>query len=186
MSAGNPPTASAASGASWETLARAAGRRAPGEAVEAELQRELLAVELCDTPYALPVERVREIVRMRLVTPVPRLPRPVLGVIALRGEIVQVVDLRICLGLEPRPRTRRTRIVVLHGWLAPGDEGGREDDRVTGVLVDAVQEVLRVGPGDLRPATGAEADTVSELCVRGEEFVSILDLDRTLSFDGDR
>ena len=111
----------------WADLARSAMR---GDEAETELLRELLSFQLAGTPYAIPVERVREIVRMRAITPVPRVPEAVLGVVELRGEIVQVVDLRMRLDLPLGEETRRSRIVVLHG----------DDDGVSGVLVDAVSK----------------------------------------------
>ncbi len=156
----------------WQELARAAGG-AHGEESELELLRELLTFQLDDSPYAIPVERVREIVRLRKVTPVPRVPAAVIGVIALRGEIVQVVDLRMRLGLVAGEPTRTSRVIVLHG----------DDDRVTGVLVDEVREVLRVGEDSIRDAASGETGSVNELCVRGEEFVSVIDIDRVLELD---
>jgi chemotaxis signal transduction protein len=156
----------------WEQLARSASgvsRRSE----EVELLRELLTFLVDDTPYAIPVERVREIVRVGQITPMPRVPTSVLGVIALRGEVVQVVDLRMRLNLPVSETTRASRVIVLHG----------DDDRVTGVLVDAVQAVLRVPEGEIHASTSSEAGAVTEMCVRGEEFVSILELDRVLEFD---
>jgi purine-binding chemotaxis protein CheW len=155
----------------WESLARAAADG--GEREERELRRELLAFELDGDPYALPVERVREIVRMRPVTPMPRVPEAVLGVIALRGEVIQVVDLRRRLGLPSVETTRSSRIVVLHG----------EDGRVTGLLVDAVTEVLRLPEADITASAQGEAEAVQALCARGDAFVSLLDLDRVLEVD---
>jgi len=157
----------------WESLARSA---ATGEAqAEAEILRELLTFRLADSPYAIPVERVREIVRLRSITPVPRVPRAIVGVIALRGEIVQVVDLRMRLRLAASPPTRSTRVIVLHG----------DDDRVTGVLVDEVRDVLRVGEEAIRPSTASDSGAVNELCVRGEQFISVIDLDRVLEIESE-
>ncbi len=160
-------------GQDWESLARAAaaGRDANEEPV---ILRELLVFLLGDSPYSITVDRVREIVRMRPITPVPRMPAEIRGVIALRGEVVQVVDLRMRLGLPTPEAGRRTRIIVLHG----------DDDRVAGILVDAVREVVRVPEDDIRPSTGREGGSVSELFLSGDDFVSILDLDRVLDFRG--
>ena len=166
-------TPTEASASRWELLARAAARRREDDADGLD-QLQLLAFVLVGTCYALPVERVREIVRVRPITPMPRVPAEVLGVISLRGEIVQVVDLRRRLGLEEAPPTRTTRIIIVHG----------ADGRVAGLLVDAVREVLSVDEEAVRPASG-EASSVESLCVRGEEFVSLLDLDRVLGFDAD-
>lgn len=158
-----------APGESWDALARAAARQHRGEDAGAAL-RELLCLKVGGDPYAVPVERVREIVRLRPVTAMPRVPREILGVISLRGEIVQVLDVRARLGVSSAEASRRTRIVVLHG-----DEG-----EVTGLLVDAVTEVLRVEEEAVRPPPTGESEFVSAICARGEEFVSLLNLERVL------
>ena len=156
----------------WEELARAALVRTD-EREQAELIRELLAFEIGGTPYAVPIERVREILRMRPITPIPRAPDVVMGVISIRGEVVEVIDLRRRLGLSASEPERRTRIVVIHGF----------DGRVTGCMVDRVQEVLRV-PGDaIRPASEADAANVTGLCKRGDAFVSMLDIDKVLDLE---
>ena len=89
----------------------------------------------------------------------------VLGVISLRGEIVQVLDLRRALGAAALPPTRRSRIVVLHS----------EAGEIAGWLVDAVSEVLRVPESELRPPPGDAGELVVAICVRGRRFVSLLE-----------
>lgn len=160
----------------WDEIARRAAGRIAGRAQDdavAEL-RELLVVWLDGDPYALPIERVREIVRLRPITPVPRVPDAVRGVISLRGEIVQVLDLRIRLRLPPsaldEAGRRRQRIVVLHG----------EDGQLAGVLVDRVSEVMRARADALRPPAGRETEAVVALAPHGERFVSLFDVDRLL------
>jgi purine-binding chemotaxis protein CheW len=156
---------------SWEALARSAAAR---EDSAVEYFQQLLIFELAGASYALPVECVREIVRIRPITPMPRVPEEVSGVISLRGEVVQVVDLRRRLGLAAAETTRASRIVVVHGG----------DDRIAGLLVDAVREVLSVSDESLRQAS-SEAGVVEALCVHQERFVSLVDLDRVLAVDAD-
>ena len=93
-----------------------------------------------------------------------------MGVVALRGEVVEVVDLRRRLGLGASVPDRTNRIIVLHG----------DADRVTGMLVDSVSEVFRVRDDEVMPAQGLDVGSVSEICRRGDEFVSILDVERAL------
>jgi purine-binding chemotaxis protein CheW len=153
----------------WDDLARGA-QAAVGEVEQEEDLRQLLTFEVDSTPYAVPVERVREIVRIRPITPVPRVPKEVRGVISLRGEIVEVVDLRLRLDLEPTEPVRSSRIIVVHS----------ENGKVAGILVDAVREVSRVAEDSIRPSASSDGGSVEALCVRDEEFVSLIDLDRVL------
>ena len=159
---------------SWENLARQASVDSEDQE-SAVLLRELLSFRLDESPYAIPVERVREIVRLRDITSVPHMPSWVLGVVGLRGEVVQVVDLRMRLGIAANEATRSSRVIVLHG----------DDDRITGILVDTVDQVLRVSEDAIRPAAGAELNAVIELCEREGEFVSVVDLDRVLELRAD-
>jgi len=156
----------------WDALARAAADRADSSESLDEV-RQLLSFELAGAPYAVPVERVREIVRMRPVTPVPRTPDEVRGVISLRGEMIELIDLRRRLSLGSIEPSRRTRIIVVK----------TNDDEVVGLLVDAVREVLRVPEEAIQPATGSDTGAVNDLCKFHDEFVSMIELDRVLSLD---
>jgi purine-binding chemotaxis protein CheW len=160
---------SATSAGGWQALAREASLRGE-DGTDPIVPRQLLRFELCGACYAIPLERIREIVRLRPITPVPRAPDVVRGVIALRGEIVQVIDLRVRLSLPAASPTKSSRILIVLG----------EEGQVAGILVDAVTEVMRVPDEALRPATGGETETVEALCLSGDTFVSLMDLDRIL------
>ena len=95
------------------------------------------------------------------------------NILALRGEVVEVIDLRRRLGLGASRLARSNRVVVCRG----------AEDRVSGLVVDGVTEVYRVSEASLRPASGLDVAMVSEVCLRGEEFVSLLDLERLLGGD---
>jgi len=153
----------------WAALSRAAGRSFH-VAPEMEALRELLVVEVAGSGYAIPVERVREIVRLATITRVPRTPAWLAGVVALRGEIVEVVDLRRRIGLEGAARTRSSRIVVIHG----------EDEGVAGILVDGVRGVLRAREQDVSATDGRDFRAVVEMVRAEGGFVGVLDLDRVV------
>ncbi len=156
----------------WDDLARAAADR--GDSSESlDEVHQLLCFEIAGAPYAVPVERVREIVRMRPVTPVPRTAEEIRGVISLRGEMIELIDLGRRLGLGSIEQSRRTRIIVIKAG----------DDEVVGLLVDAVREVLRVSAEEIQPATGSDTGAVNDLCKFQDEFVSMIELDRLLTLD---
>lgn len=162
-----------ASHGSWDAIARKAAWVRGRNEDDAVVIHELLAFDVGGTVYAVPIERVREILRMRSITPVPRVPDVVTGVITIRGEVVEVIDLRRRFGLPPVETDRRTRIIVVHD----------EDGRATGCMVDLVHEVMRVPESAIRPAAEADMEHVSGLCQRGDAFVSMLDLDQVLDLE---
>jgi chemotaxis signal transduction protein len=71
--------------------------------------------------------------------------------------------------------SRRSRIIVLHG----------DDDRVTGILVDGVEQVLRISEQHISPTASGESEAVIELCERDGDFISIIDVDRVLDLRAD-
>jgi purine-binding chemotaxis protein CheW len=118
----------------------ATGERAGKGAAEDALV-QLCTFRIGGEDYAVDVMRVREIVPPLPITPVPRAPPFVEGVVELRGEIVPVLDVRKRLGIAGAPPTRRSRFLVV-------DVAGRR----LGLMVDEVCEVLRLPRSDLRPA----------------------------------
>jgi purine-binding chemotaxis protein CheW len=128
--------------------------------------------------YGVPVIKVREIIKLAPVTPVPQLPAYVKGVINLRGKIIPVVDLRAKFALPAAETDHRACIVVAH------IETGRASSMLMGLTVDAVEEVSQVAASEIEdaPDFGREADSS---CIQGLAKVKgsvkiLLDLDRAL------
>lgn len=124
--------------------------------------------------YGLPIAGVSSIIRYEPVTPVPRAPASVDGVIDLRGRVVPVVDLaKRLFGTDIEPDAH-TRIVVTEG------EGG-----AVGLIVDEATEVATISTDEMMPpptsALRADvADAFEAVVHRGERLVMLLDLDRVL------
>ena len=156
----------------WLELARRAAR-GTHDARAARLGQRLLVFALDAALYALPVEQVREIVRQRPITPVPRLPAEVLGVISLRGQVLQVIDPRPRLGLPAFRPGAPSRIVVAHDG----------EGRAMGILVDSVEDVVTVDEEEWCEARAGQGSAVLGLHRHRGRFVSILDLDRVMDAD---
>src|SRR5688572_17556007 len=75
---------------------------------------EYLVFKLAGELYAAPVALIREILKPPMLTPVPRAPAAVLGIVSVRGPVVTVVDLRRRLRLAEMPSTNRTRILLVN------------------------------------------------------------------------
>lgn len=96
--------------------------------------------------YLVPIDRVREILEIARMTPLPMTPEFVRGVMNLRGSVVPVIDLHARFGACATQLGRRTCIVVIEQGCA--DKGGM---RLVGALVDGVSEVLDVPSADIEP-----------------------------------
>lgn len=103
------------------------------EEAEPEAVLQIMTFSLGTDLYAVPVESVREVIRVQTITRVPQAPEHFRGLHNLRGTILPVWELRTRLGLPPATIEQETRIVVLD----------RDGERV-GALVDEVHQVVRV------------------------------------------
>ena len=103
-------------------------------------EQQLVSFDLATESYGVDIGAVREIIRLQEITNVPRTPEFVEGVINLRGKVIPVVDLRKRFGLPVGDQSAENRIVVV-------DIGGQD----IGVIVDAVNEVLRIFTDSVEP-----------------------------------
>jgi len=94
---------------------------------------EVLEFVLSDEEYGVSLQDVREIVRMRAITEIPRAPEFIIGIISLRGEMIPVIDMRKRLGLDILPYSAQTRIVV-----------ASEEKMAFGFIVDRINGVVRI------------------------------------------
>jgi purine-binding chemotaxis protein CheW len=138
-----------------------------------------LTFSLAGEFYGLAVLKVREIIKLVPITPVPQMPAHVNGVVNLRGKIIPVVDLRVRFGMPAAAHTDRTCIIVVQVTTAP------QTTNALGLVVDSVEEVINLGAGDIEktPDFGTAVD-ISYLVGMGKikgRVVALLDIDRVLS-----
>jgi len=97
--------------------------------------------------YALDIQLAREIVEMIPITPIPRAPPYISGVINLRGEITNIMNLNTLLGLPPQETRENQKIIVLVPEAASGSNVGIIVDEVTSVLQIAETDIEHLGEG---------------------------------------
>jgi purine-binding chemotaxis protein CheW len=136
-----------------------------------------LTVLLDQEAYGLAVLKVREIIRLQKITPVPQMPPFVKRVINLRGRVIPIVDLRLKFGLEA-VFTDRTCIVVVQVQLTA-------QLVQMGLIVDGVEEVVNLTDADIEPTPdfGTKIDTsylLGMAKVKGQ-VKTLLDIDRVVS-----
>jgi purine-binding chemotaxis protein CheW len=128
---------------------------------------------LANQMYAVEVQKVQEVVRVPDIAPVAGAGADTIGVMNLRGQIVQVISLRQRLGLGSCTGGAECRVVVLE-----------EDGVVLGLLVDGVAEVFAANADAINESGlvhGAlPADWFRGLLRRGGDLVVALDASRLL------
>ena len=142
--------------------------------------RQYLTFKLGKEIFATDVAKVREVLDFTTITEIPRTPDFMSGVITLRGSVVPVVDMRLCLEMSKTERTTNTCIVVLEVLLD-------NEPTVIGALADSVEEVIDLEPDQIRQAprigTQIQTDFLKGMGKRDDQFIMILDIDRVFSAD---
>lgn len=143
---------------------------------------KFLTFKLGEESYAVEVLKIKEIIRMQRVTPVPHLPAYMQGIINLRGKVIPVIDLRVKFGLEAVEVTERTCVVVVQIQMSG-------DDRLAlvGMIVDAVEEVMNITNDQVEdnPDLGSTLENrfIDGLAKFQDVIVTILNIDRLLLED---
>ncbi len=127
--------------------------------------QQLVVFSLGEEEYALPIERVQEILFFTPPRPVASGEAWVTGVISLRGKIIAVYDLAARLGVGG-DRHEQAKIVIV--------ESGAER---AGIIVDDVAEVLTIATADLEPLPAAtENDLLEAIAKVGDRLIATLNL----------
>jgi len=143
-------------------------------------QQQYLTFLLAGEEYAISILKVKEIIEYDTVTVVPKTPKWIRGVINLRGSVLPVVDLAVKFGLEERPVTRTSCIVILEGQL-------ENQNTTMGVVADAVSQVMDLASEDIREVpefgTRVQVNYLLGMAQLGKKFALLLDVDKVLSTD---
>ncbi len=137
---------------------------------------EFLCFRVSDEIYGINIMQIKEIIKPREVTEVPRSPSFVSGVISLRGIIIPILDMSDRLGLRRGAVTGRERVVVV-----------RYGEAFTGLLVDEVIQVVRIAKNSLEPAP-AVLEEINREFVAGigrseDRMIILLNLDTITDID---
>jgi purine-binding chemotaxis protein CheW len=132
---------------------------------------QLVSFKLSDETYGIEITKIREIILVGEITRVPETPHYIKGLINLRSSVIPVIDLRARFSLAENELTEDSRIMVLNV--------GR---RTIGIVVDSVNEVLRVSEEQISPAPPTVASMGNQymtgLVRLEEQLLILLDVDR--------
>ncbi|MBA4059386.1 chemotaxis protein CheW [uncultured Acidovorax sp.] len=136
--------------------------------------REFLAFKIANEEYGVDILRVQEIRSYEKPTTIANAPAHLKGVVNLRGVIVPIIDLRIKLGVDSVQYNHLTVVIVLN-----------IGQRVIGVVVDGVSDVLTLEPSQLRPVPALDSNFDPEHILAigsvDERMLILLDIEKFLA-----
>jgi purine-binding chemotaxis protein CheW len=144
----------------------------------ARLAGKYMGFKLDAEHFGLEILKVQEIIGLMNVTPVPRTPEFVRGVINLRGKVIPVIDLRRKFQMAAKEDTDLTCVMVVQVTM--------NDTVVTmGVIVDQVSEVMDIPAEQVEPPP-AFGDAEADRFLLGigkfqDHVVMLLDTDQILT-----
>ena len=137
-----------------------------------------LTFRLGNEEYGIEILKVKEIIGMMPITPIPQTPDYIKGVINLRGKVIPVIDLRRRFHMEEVPYNERTCIIVVEVRLA-------NEPISIGIVVDAVSEVSQIKEEELEatPSFGTSLDTsyILGMAKTDNSVKILLDIDQVLT-----
>jgi purine-binding chemotaxis protein CheW len=137
---------------------------------------QLVSFMLADEEYGVEVLKVREIIRMPVITKMPNVPHYVEGIINLRGKVIPIISMRKRFGLQESENSSQTRIIIMD--VAGG---------LIGFIVDGVSEVIRIQSSEIQPppsmvlSGGIGQEFITGVFNHAERLLIIMDVDRMFS-----
>ncbi|MBF7074325.1 chemotaxis protein CheW [Glaciecola sp. MH2013] len=139
-------------------------------------QQEFLTFVLGDENYALDIMTVKEIRGYEDVTKIANAPDYIKGVLNLRGDIVPIIDLRIKFEVGEATYDEFTIVIML-----------MIGERVVGIVVDEVSDVIKVDDEDIRPPPefGVAFDSayLHGLTTINEQMIILVNIQKLISSD---
>ncbi len=136
--------------------------------------KEYLSFRLGGEEYGIDILAVREIRAYEKPTRIASAPAFILGVVNLRGVIVPIVDLRIKFGVAEPAYDRSTVVIILN-----------VANRVLGIVVDSVSDVLPLKQEEIRPApeisSAIEASFIRGLASVNGSLLILVDIDALMT-----
>lgn len=141
---------------------------------EESLSQEYLVFTLGKEEYGIDILKVQEIRGYDQVTRIANTPDFIKGVTNLRGVIVPIIDMRVKFAHDNILYNENTVVIVLN--LA---------ERIVGIVVDGVSDVLALTPEDIRPApeftVTLSTEYLTGLGARGERMLILVDIEKLLN-----
>lgn len=145
---------------------------------ENETSQNFLAFYLNGKNYAFPILKVNEVIVLPDITPMPKTPEYMKGVMNLRGQIIPIIDLRLALNMDNVEYNKQTCVIIVKMQI-------ENFDKMVGFIVDCVSEVFEIQSSDIEAAPNygekLDNDFLKGIGKVKDKIIMILDIDKILS-----
>lgn len=145
---------------------------------ENESSQKFLAFYLSEKNYAFQILKVNEVIQLPEITPMPKTPEYMKGVMNLRGQIIPVIDLRLALNLAEVEYNKQTCVIIVNMQVD-------NIEKMVGFIVDCVSEVFEIQFSDIEspPNYGErlENEFLKGIGKVKDKIIMLLDIDKILS-----
>lgn len=138
--------------------------------------RQFISFSVGSEEYALELMSVKEVIRVRDITWLPRAPTFIKGIINLRGDVIPIIDLRDRFDLEAAETTAETRVIV-----------AEVEGRLMGMVVDSASQVVRIPADQVDPPPqilgGVSREFIAGVGKLDDRLLILLNADAVLTMD---
>ena len=143
--------------------------------VSTPVQKQFILFTIEDTQFAIPLSNTLEIGHQPDITPLPNLPKWVLGISNIRGEIISLINFKAFLGIPSSGTKSERRFIIIHNQKIK-----------VGIIVDSIMGILSLDSSDGKIQNnpyrkGEIANYIQGAAVSGESVTNVLDIDKLLS-----
>lgn len=129
-----------------------------------------ITFNLSEKVYAIPAEKIIEIVQLPALTLLEKAPDYIAGLLNIRGSIISVIDLSKILGFKNKTYSPECQILILNAG-----------DKKAGIIIDSVKDVIQFETKLLEPLPYASKEHFISGIYKDENgLIAFLDLDKAV------
>ncbi len=137
--------------------------------------KEFLCFKLGEEEYAIDVGFVKEIIKNRPLTEVPKTLDFILGIISIRGEVMPIFDIKKLLDIPALIDSINSKIVIIECC----------NEKIS-LIVDAITQIAKISTNDIIPTpmnlSGAKQEFIKGVALFNDRMIRMLDLEKILNF----
>lgn len=137
---------------------------------------EYLCFLLGDEEYAIDVKLAKEVLKLREITPVPKTTDMILGIVAIRGEMIPVFDIKKILGIDSIDYDEKNKKIVLI----------KIENNPVCIIIDKIIQIRKISQDQIEPppinVSITKQEFINGVVILDDKMIRILNIEKILSY----